>query len=115
MFVRSGIVLFPEKEKFPYKSEKSYSQGNSDYFILEKSIMLPNKGIGSKPGTTMLKGWGMLFHPDLISGASLGHNIKEYTFFSYESREALHLSVNYFGDLIKKETGLTPNEYRSSN
>jgi AraC family transcriptional regulator, transcriptional activator of pobA len=49
-------------------------------------------GIGSKPGTTMPKGWGLLFHPDLIRGTSLGHNIKEYTFFSYESKEALHLS-----------------------
>ncbi len=49
-------------------------------------------GIGSKPGTTMPKGWGLLFHPDLIRGTSLGHNIREYTFFSYESKEALHLS-----------------------
>jgi len=49
-------------------------------------------GIGSKPGTTLPKGWGLLFHPDLIRGTSLGHNIKEYTFFSYESKEALHLS-----------------------
>ena len=49
-------------------------------------------GIGSKPGTNMPKGWGLLFHPDLIRGTSLGQNIKEYTFFSYESKEALHLS-----------------------
>ena len=35
---------------------------------------------------------GILFHPDFIKGTSLGHEIKQYSFFSYESAEALHLS-----------------------
>lgn len=49
-------------------------------------------GIGNAPGSPKPKGWGLLFHPDLIRGTSLGHNIKNYTFFSYETNEALHLS-----------------------
>ncbi len=45
----------------------------------------------------MLKGTlptaqGLLFHPDFIKGTSLGKEIKQYSFFSYESTEALHLS-----------------------
>jgi len=34
----------------------------------------------------------LFFHPDIIRGTSLGRNIKNYTFFSYDVHEALHLS-----------------------
>lgn len=37
-------------------------------------------------------GWGLFFHPDLIRRSSLGNRMKDYSFFSYDSNEALHLS-----------------------
>lgn len=38
------------------------------------------------------KALGLLFHPDLIRGTTLGQEIRQYSFFAYSSREALHLS-----------------------
>lgn len=39
------------------------------------------------------EGWTLLFHPDLIRQTSLDSKIKDYSFFFYDSYEALHLST----------------------
>lgn len=36
---------------------------------------------------------GLLFHPDFLHRTSLAQKMKQYSFFSYASNEALHLSV----------------------
>lgn len=48
---------------------------------------------------------GVLFHPDIIKGTSLGQEIRSYSFFSYSSNEALHLSLRereIFSDCLDK-------------
>lgn len=42
--------------------------------------------------TFQMQGWGLCFHPDLLRGTTLGQQMKDYTFFSYESNESLHMS-----------------------
>lgn len=60
-----------------------------------------------------MMGWGLFFHPDLLRSTSLGMKMKDYTFFSYETSEALHLSdkeKEILYDCIKKiETELQEN------
>ena len=61
---------------------------------------IDSNGVAIKPS-----GYGLLFHPDLIAGTSLGKIIKDYTFFSYEVNEALHLSKkerNTISDCLEK-------------
>lgn len=36
---------------------------------------------------------GLLFHPDFLHRTSLGQKMKQYSFFTYASNEALHLST----------------------
>lgn len=58
-------------------------------------------------------GWTLLFHPDLIRKSGLGKQIDRYSFFSYETHEALHLSDEERAsvtDLVKK----IESEYRQN-
>ncbi len=51
------------------------------------------------------KGWMLFFHPDLIRNSQLGKNIDNYSFFSYEVHEALHLSQkekDILNDIVAK-------------
>ncbi len=49
-------------------------------------------GMNSKGETYQPKGYALIFHPDLIHGTALGKHIQDYSFFSYQSKEALHVS-----------------------
>ncbi|WP_316837047.1 helix-turn-helix transcriptional regulator [Pedobacter nutrimenti] len=49
-------------------------------------------GIDSSGKIIKPSGRALVFHPDMISGTQLGKKIKDYTFFSYDVNEALHLS-----------------------
>lgn len=74
--------------------EIKYGRGHYDYqegtlvFIGPGQVMQVQKEIK----TFEPKGWALLFHPDLIKGTTLGKQIHQYSFFSYEVNEALHLS-----------------------
>ncbi len=49
-------------------------------------------GLNSNGETYQPKGYALVFDADLIHGTPLGKHIQDYTFFSYQFNEALHLS-----------------------
>lgn len=70
--------------------------GKQTYDYQEGTIVTlgPGQVIGIVDNGEMFqpKGYALCFHPDLIHGTSLGRHIREYTFFSYDVHEALHIS-----------------------
>lgn len=79
--------------------ELNYGQlryGRSHYDYHEGSLIFiaPGQVLGVQPNIDLFapKGWALLFHPDLIIGTPLSKHIQDYSFFSYNVNEALHLS-----------------------
>jgi len=69
--------------------------GRNTYDYQEGTLVFMSPGQVAGNNNTEIyqpKGHALVFHPDLIHGTSLGRHIQEYSFFSYESREALHIS-----------------------
>jgi AraC family transcriptional regulator, transcriptional activator of pobA len=64
-----------------------YQEGTLVFIAPGQVIGVDNSGETYQP-----KGYALAFHPDLIHGTSLGRHIQDYTFFGYQSNEALHLS-----------------------
>ncbi|WP_221391384.1 AraC family transcriptional regulator [Dyadobacter sp. NIV53] len=57
-------------------------------------FLAPGQAIGEniKDNFYQPQGYALVFHPDLLLGTTLGRHMSDYTFFSYEVNEALHLS-----------------------
>lgn len=72
----------------------TYGCGTYDYEEGTLIFIAPGQVYGVESETKQ-KGIGkaLIFHPDLIHGTSLGRSMKDYTFFTYEVNEALHLSA----------------------
>ncbi|WP_291142250.1 helix-turn-helix domain-containing protein [Flavobacterium sp. UBA7680] len=74
--------------------ELKYGRNNYDYddgtmvFVAPGQVLEVNNTDNYKS-----TGLTLLFHPDLIKGTALAKNINQYSFFSYDSHEALHLSL----------------------
>jgi len=70
-----------------------YGISNYDYEEGTLVFLAPGQVIGS-PGEEFYQpqGLALVFHADFIHGTSLGRHMADYSFFSYTTNEALHLS-----------------------
>ena len=70
-----------------------YGISNYDYEEGTLVFLAPGQVIGSQGKEWYQpQGVALVFHADFIHGTSLGRHMKEYSFFSYTTNEALHLS-----------------------
>ncbi len=70
--------------------------GRQNYDFQEGTLVFVGPGqvvtISDVDRTEKFSGYALLFHPDFLLGTNLGKSIDDYSFFSYELFEALHLS-----------------------
>lgn len=71
-----------------------YGRSRYDYREGTLVCVAPGQVAGADDGgvTRNAKGWILMFHPDLLRGTSLANKMRDYSFFSYSSNEALHTS-----------------------
>lgn len=106
------------------KNNCSFKYGRQNYDFSEASLMFisPEQLINIDDNTDNVKqeGWMLCFHPDLIRPYELSRKIGDFTFFSYNISEALHLSekekhiITNIIKIIENELSENIDEYTNS-
>lgn len=77
-----------------FKGQMKYGRGSYDFE--EGSIVFMSPGqvitIDENRDPNVKDIYGLFFHPDLIRSSTLANKMKGYSFFKYETNEALHIS-----------------------
>ena len=88
-----------------------YGRNRYDYQDGTLVFIAPGQvaGVDDNKVSHYYKGWILMFHPDLLLCTQLAKRMGEYSFFSYSSNEALHMSereehtvVGCFKDILEE-------------
>ena len=84
------IIMFKDKIR------GTMTYGRTSYDFQHGTLVFLSPGQVIEPPEYKIEderhGWILMFHPDLIRNSTLERNLDAYTFFDYETNEALHLS-----------------------
>ncbi len=107
------LISIIDYDKINLPAEKYYQRFSMDFYSIslkngecgitygrkhydfEEGVMIftaPHQTVTVDSETNNSSGWGMYFHPDLIRNSNLGQHINDYSFFTYNSVESLHIS-----------------------
>lgn len=72
-----------------------YGRSIYDYQQGAMLFLAPGQVMGSEDDGKLHQpeGWVLAFHPEFLCGTPLARSIKDYSYFSYNANEALHLST----------------------
>lgn len=92
-----GVRLAPDFYTIALKDGHCGMMYGRKYFDFEEGVLIftaPGQVIAITEEINLRDdgGWMLIFHPDLIRATHLGKTVENYSFFSYEANEALHLS-----------------------
>ncbi|WP_235294162.1 helix-turn-helix domain-containing protein [Portibacter lacus] len=101
-----GLFQVSLKDNCPY-TLVNYGRNSYDYQEGTMVFSAPNQVLEFKKAEAIEKdkGWTLVFHPDLLRKSELGKKMEKFSFFSYSSHEALHISDDEretISDIIQK-------------
>lgn len=88
-FYRFGFYTISCKK---FEGLLKYGKGYYDFSEGSLLFTAPGQVLAPGPDVKVEEGWALFIHPDLMHGTDLGRKIHQYTFFNYETNEALHIS-----------------------
>lgn len=90
-FLSDLYIVFFKEEKC---ADMLYGRSHYDYQNESLIFIAPNQMAGFDEPDAIIRpnGWALAFHPDFIRGTAMARAIRDYHFFSYGSKEALHIS-----------------------